>query len=177
MNTSKIGFSRDLLKGKIALVTGAGRGNGAAIAAALGAAGAGVWVTDLDEAAARATARALSEQGIRAWAAALDVTNQEECAALALQIDSVSDASILVNNAGIIIRETSEAPDAHENFRRTMNVNLNGALNVTLALLPALKNARRHCKYRLAHRVYRPCRRRLRSVQGGGAAAYPLACP
>jgi 3(or 17)beta-hydroxysteroid dehydrogenase len=87
------------LRGKIALVTGAARGIGAAIARAFAREGAVVIVTDIDEAGARGLAR---ELGAPAAARRLDV--REELAwigALAQVLDTHGRLDVLVNNAGI----------------------------------------------------------------------------
>jgi NAD(P)-dependent dehydrogenase (short-subunit alcohol dehydrogenase family) len=129
-----------LLAGGLALVTGAGQGNGRAIALGLAAHGADVVVTDIDTAAAQQTAADVSARGQRGWFYTLDVTDVDACAALAKSVtDDVGPVAILVNNAGIIIRETIDSARAHDNWRRVLDVNLNGVFNVTHAFLPALR--------------------------------------
>ena len=54
----------------------------------------------------------------------------------------VGPVNVLVNNAGIIIRETIDSPRAPENWRRVMDVNVNGIFNVVHAWLPALRQTR-----------------------------------
>jgi NAD(P)-dependent dehydrogenase (short-subunit alcohol dehydrogenase family) len=71
---------KDVLLGRLALVTGAGRGNGAAIARGLAAAGAEVIVTDIDKDAARAIADSIVADGGKARSFMLDVTDAEGCA-------------------------------------------------------------------------------------------------
>ncbi|MEZ5649458.1 MAG: SDR family oxidoreductase [Burkholderiaceae bacterium] len=132
-----------VLAGRLALVTGAGQGNGRAIARGLAAAGARVVVTDVDERAARETRGLIEAAGAQAWSFGLDVTDEPACRALAGQVDQAIGAlDIVVNNAGIIIREGSDSPRAAENFRRVLDVNLTGTLNVTLATLGMLKRTR-----------------------------------
>jgi NAD(P)-dependent dehydrogenase (short-subunit alcohol dehydrogenase family) len=138
-------FTPDLLAGQLALVTGAGNGNGRAIALGLAAHGADIIVTDIDDNAAAQTALAIETTSRRAWNHRLDVTDVAACAKLASTIGSqVGDISILINNAGIIIREGIDSERAAENWRRVLDVNLNGVFNVTHAFLPALR-ARRGC--------------------------------
>jgi NAD(P)-dependent dehydrogenase (short-subunit alcohol dehydrogenase family) len=133
-------FAPDLLLGQLALVTGAGNGNGRAIALGLAAHGADVVVTDIDDNAAAATAREIQANGDRVWHYHLDVTDIEACRHLADTVRSdAGDISILVNNAGIIIREGIDSERAAENWRRVLDVNLNGVFNVTHAFLPALR--------------------------------------
>ncbi len=129
-----------LLSGRLALVTGAGQGNGRAIALGLAAHGTDVVVTDIDAAMAKNTATAIAARDRRSWSFQLDVTDTDACAALAKTIDAeIGAVAILVNNAGIIIRETIDSPRAHDNWRRVLDVNLNGVFNVTHAFLPALR--------------------------------------
>ena len=132
-----------LLKGRLALVTGAGQGNGRAIALGLARAGARVVVTDLDGDTAAQTAELVREAGGAAWAFVLDVTAAGECMGLAGHVGAaIGTVDLLVNNAGIIIREGTASERAAENWRRTIDVNLNGTFNVTHAFLPALKASR-----------------------------------
>ena len=129
-----------LLAGKLALVTGAGQGNGRAIAIGLAAHGADVVVTDIDAAAAERTAQDVRAIGRQSWHFALDVTDVPACAALAETLRREAGAiSVLVNNAGIIIRETIDSERAHDHWRRVLDVNLNGVFNVTHAFLAALR--------------------------------------
>lgn len=131
------------LEGKLALVTGAGRGNGAAIARGLAQAGARIVVTDIHLAAAAATEAEIAASGQTARAMALDVTRQDDCDHLAQRIErEEGEIDILVNNAGILLRGPTIASDSRQRWRETMNVNLDGTFNVTTAFLPALKRRR-----------------------------------
>jgi NAD(P)-dependent dehydrogenase (short-subunit alcohol dehydrogenase family) len=131
-----------ILAGKRALVTGAAHGNGRAIALGLAAHGADVVVSDVDLAGAERTA-AIRDQGRSACAFPLDVTDVEACNALARTVArDVGPIAILINNAGIIIREGIDSPRAAENWRRVLDVNLTGVFNVTHAFLPALRQTR-----------------------------------
>jgi NAD(P)-dependent dehydrogenase (short-subunit alcohol dehydrogenase family) len=134
---------KDLLAGKRALVTGAGQGNGRAIALGLAAHGADIVASDIDLAGAERTAAELCASGGNAFAFRLDVTDAAACQALAQTIArEIGDISILINNAGIIIREGLDSPRAAENWRRVLDVNLTGVFNVTHAFLPALRKTR-----------------------------------
>ncbi|MEZ5656990.1 MAG: SDR family oxidoreductase [Burkholderiaceae bacterium] len=100
-------------------------------------------VTDVDVEAARETCGLVNQAGGQAWSFGLDVCNEPSARALADQIAAqIGDLDILVNNAGIIIREGSDSEHAIENFRRVLDVNLTGTLNVTLAMLVMLKRSR-----------------------------------
>lgn len=134
---------KDLLAGKRALVTGAGQGNGRAIALGLAAHGADIVASDIDFAGAERTAADLRASGSKALAFRLDVTDAAACHALAQTISrDIGEISILINNAGIIIREGLDSPRAAENWRRVLDVNLTGVFNVTHAFLPTLRKTR-----------------------------------
>ncbi len=110
------------LTGQRALVTGAARGIGAAIAEALAEAGAHVILTDLGAAAER-TAQALRDKGYSAEAAALDVTDRAAVDALA---ETVGALDVLVNNAGIAISNHPAEDMTDEVWNKVLDVNLNG---------------------------------------------------
>lgn len=132
-----------LLEGRLALVTGAGQGIGAALAEGLAKAGARVIATDIDGIAARETAERLGASGHEAWGFTLDVVDPEAAKKLAARIEAeIGPVSILINNAGICPRNTIDAPDVRESWERAMAVNLDGTLNVTLAFVPQLRRTR-----------------------------------
>ncbi|MFG0230688.1 SDR family NAD(P)-dependent oxidoreductase [Achromobacter sp. 413638] len=132
-----------LLQGKLALVTGAGQGNGRALALGLAAAGARVMAADLRADSARDTADAIIAAGGQAWSLALDVTDAQACAAAAADVQRhAGPIDVLVNNAGILIREGLDSPRAAENWRRVLDVNLNGSFNMIHAFLGALRATR-----------------------------------
>jgi NAD(P)-dependent dehydrogenase (short-subunit alcohol dehydrogenase family) len=132
-----------LLTGRLALVTGAGQGNGRAIALGLAQAGARVIVTDVNAASVNETARLVQEQGGQAWAFMLDVTSAADCDALAARVAAeIGQVDLLVNNAGIIIRENMSSENAASNWKKTLDVNVQGTFNVTHAWLAAIKDTR-----------------------------------
>jgi len=132
-----------LLEGRLALVTGAGQGNGRALALGLSQAGARVIVTDMNTATVEETAALIRKEGGEAWSFQLDVTSAQACEELAAQVGrELGQVDLLVNNAGIIIRENMSSPNAAGNWKKTLDVNVNGTFNVTLAWLPAIKATR-----------------------------------
>lgn len=132
-----------LLNGRLALVTGAGQGNGRAIARGLAVAGARVIVTDIDATNAERVAREIHADAGQAWAYPLDVTRREDCVALAARVVAeIGSVDLLVNNAGIIIREGVDSPQAAANLERTLDVNVLGTFHPTQAWLASLRATR-----------------------------------
>jgi NAD(P)-dependent dehydrogenase (short-subunit alcohol dehydrogenase family) len=132
-----------LLHDRLVMVTGAGQGIGRAIALGVASAGAKVVVTDLRQDRADAAAREITNGGREAVAYALDVTDAQACGQLATRVDEeCGPADVIVNNAGIIIREPIDSPRAHENWRQVFDVNVNGTFNVVHAFIPALRRTR-----------------------------------
>lgn len=130
---------------RAALVTGAARGLGLAIARRLGQRGHPVVLADLDD-EVHASAQALAAEGIDAQALRLDVADAAAVRALPEQLAAIGPhwgrLAILVNNAGISPktdgrkRLVSEMP--LDEWQRVLAVNLTGAFLVTQACLPAL---------------------------------------
>lgn len=136
-------FQTPLLKGKLALVTGAASGIGRAICIAYAQAGAKVIVTDRQIEACAETLALVQRHSPASRAFALDVTDAAAAAALAARIGSeVGDINVLVNNAGVIIREGIDSTQVHANVRRLMEVNYFGTFNAIHAWLPALRRTR-----------------------------------
>jgi short-subunit dehydrogenase len=119
-----------------AVVTGAGRGLGRALAGMLADRGYAVHVTDVDLAAAKAAA---AEIGHDAFASALDVRDAQACLAIAhATSERVGSLGLWVNNAGVLV--TGPAWEQDENTRRLMmEVNGLGAMNGTLAALDVMR--------------------------------------
>src|SRR6188768_82098 len=89
--------------GRVAVVTGSGRGIGRSVADRLAADGAAVAVVDLDEAAARESTAAIEAAGGRALAVRCDVTAPDAVKAMAATVaEAFGGIDILVNNAGIL---------------------------------------------------------------------------
>ncbi|MBI2398976.1 MAG: 3-oxoacyl-ACP reductase FabG [Xanthomonadales bacterium] len=122
---------------RVALVTGAGRGIGAAIARRLHAEGASVVLADRDGDAAAALAAELG--GERVLALAVDVTARGELEALMARIQSdLGGLDLLVNNAGII-RDGFLAKLSEADWDTVLAVNLKGPFLCCQAALPLLR--------------------------------------
>jgi NAD(P)-dependent dehydrogenase (short-subunit alcohol dehydrogenase family) len=123
------------LNGKRALVTGAGSGLGAAIAAMFAREGARVLVTDIDEGAAARVAAAL---GFGAETCRLDVTSESEwAAAIDIAASRLGGLEILVNNAGIGIFGNVETT-SFADWRRVQSVDLDSVFLGCKAALPLI---------------------------------------
>jgi 3-oxoacyl-[acyl-carrier protein] reductase len=124
-----------MLENKIALVTGSGRGIGRAIATAFARQRADVAISDIDAAAAEATAEDIRRLGRRAIAVTCNVADPEACKAMiARVVDDLGRLDILVNNAGIT-RDTLLAGMRDADWDAVIGVNLKGVFNCTRAAL------------------------------------------
>lgn len=126
-----------------ALITGANKGIGLAIARQLGAAGHAVWLGCRDAARGQAAADELRRGGIDANALTIDVGDDDSVRAAALQLEQDTGAlNVLVNNAGISIGTPGPASEEPVDAIRAMfEVNTLGPLRVTQAFLPLLRRA------------------------------------
>ena len=125
------------LVSKVALVTGAGRGIGRAIALALGNAGALVAVNDLDAVRARDTGALLNEAGHENSVFPADISLFSQVTPM---IESVASRwgrlDILVNNAGVE-PQGSILELSLDDWQRTLDVNLTGPFLTSRAVAPA----------------------------------------
>ena len=129
------------LKNKIALITGSAQGLGAAIARRFADEGATVFVCDMNADVGQATVAQIEKRGGHAAFLLLDVTREEHwIAALAQVVERCGRLDVLVNNAGINIRETIE--DMQEaNFDAMLAVNVKGPFLGIKHAIPLMRQA------------------------------------
>jgi 3-oxoacyl-[acyl-carrier protein] reductase len=126
------------LSGEVALVTGASRGIGRAIAQRLASLGASVAICGRDPEALAKSASSLEESGARVFSRATDVTNSSEIADLVGQTEAaLGPITILVNNAGIgLFGPAHEKTEAE--WDRVLDTNLKSVFLVSRAVVPSM---------------------------------------
>jgi len=130
------------LKGQIALVTGASRGIGQAIAVELGRQGAQVVGTSTSQSGAAKITAALKENNISGQGEILDVNSAESVTAALSSVEkSIGAPTILVNNAGIT-RDNLLLRMTEDEWDDILNTNLKSAYRMTKACLRAMTKAR-----------------------------------
>lgn len=126
------------LKNKKALVTGASRGIGRALANGLAEAGADVYIVSRSEKDLQIVADEISSRGVNVIPFAADITKQEDIDRIFSEIDNLD---ILINNAGINIRATaSDVTD--EEWEKIVNTNLKSAFKMSQAAGEIMKKQR-----------------------------------
>jgi NAD(P)-dependent dehydrogenase (short-subunit alcohol dehydrogenase family) len=133
-----------VLRGRVAIITGAGRGIGFGLAETFGREGATVIIGELVEGRGCKAAETLRAKGSRVYALPLDVTKSESCTAVAEQVWAEHGRiDVLVNNAGVYIHHASEeTPEA--DWRAQLEVNLTGVFLMTQAVVRKAMIPQRH---------------------------------
>ena len=131
----------DLLKNQVAIVTGSGRGIGAATAVLMASEGAKVVVSDLDPEPAEAVAGQIIQSGGEAIAVPGDVTDPKfPDALMKATVDAFGKTTILVNNAGYtwdgVIHKTSDAQ-----WASIIDVHLTAPFRMIRATVPYMREA------------------------------------
>ena len=117
----------------VAIVTGAGRGIGAAVANRLAADGFGVGLADLDESTCQAGAEAIRADGGRAIGVGVDVSDSAQVDAAVRRVaDELGPPTALVNNAGVI-RDNMLFRMSDDDWDAVLNVHLRGAFLMSRA--------------------------------------------
>ena len=130
------------LNNKVAIVTGAGSGIGAAIAEVFAATGALVYVADCNEAGGKEIVSKIEKQGGKAKLAIVDIAKEAECQTLVKLVlaENSGRCDVLVNNAGVghvgTILSTEPA-----DLDRLWKVNVLGTYFLSRAVLPAMMAA------------------------------------
>lgn len=128
------------LESKCIVVTGAGRGIGAAVAGYLADEGARLLLADIDGTAAEATARSLRGKGHAASAVRVDVSSWSDCEALVRRcVDLHGRIDGLANFAGIMYLRKPWEEDEGDSARRLFEINLLGSYYVGVHALQQMK--------------------------------------
>jgi NAD(P)-dependent dehydrogenase (short-subunit alcohol dehydrogenase family) len=126
------------LKNKVAIITGAARGIGAAFAVGFAKEGAKIVIGDIRD--GQKTVEAVRKAGSQALYVKTDVTEQDQCDALAkAAFDTFGAVDILINNAGILVQIKPFLEVTTEEWMQIMATNTLGPFHCTKAVFPYMK--------------------------------------
>ena len=129
------------LEGKVALITGAARGMGAAEAILFAKEGAKVLLGDIQEEDGKRVEAAIRQAGGEALFLTMDVSKMSDWQrAVDAAVSNFGNVNVLVNNAGTIERDTLE-DTTEETWDRIMNINAKGVFLGTKAVIPEMRKA------------------------------------
>ena len=129
------------LEGKVALISGAARGQGETEARLFAREGASVVLGDILESEGEAAAAAIRENGRNARFIALDVTSEDAwISAVRFTVETFGRLDILINNAAIYARTLIVDTDIEE-WRRIMDINMTGVFLGTKHAVPAMRES------------------------------------
>jgi 3-oxoacyl-[acyl-carrier protein] reductase len=128
---------------RLALVTGASRGLGAATAIALARSGHDVVVHfHSAKGGATATAKRVREEGAKAWVVQADISKPSQVEKMFREVEKAAGSpSVLVNNAGVYPRQTLDTISL-DDWRTTIDTNLSGAFYCARLAAPAMVKAK-----------------------------------
>jgi len=129
------------LRGRVAVVTGAGGGIGRGIALALARRGCHLTLVDIDAAGLAETARQAEVLGVRAESRRMDVTDRAGVAAMPAEVRAAHGrVDLLVNNAGVALGGTFEQV-SEADFDWLIAINFDAVVRMTRAFLPLLQTS------------------------------------
>lgn len=127
------------LNGKIALITGAGKGIGASIARRFAAEGASLVICDQNEDLIKQTTAELESNGSKVLGLQVDVTDRNALKDMVQKaVEQFATIDILVNNAGIV-KDVMLHKMSEDDWDRVMNVNMKGIFNTTQAVVALMR--------------------------------------
>jgi len=167
------------LYGRLAIVTGAGRGLGRAFSLELAARGADVAIVDLDEAIAESVAQEIGTERARAFVA--DISDEEAVTSMLLGVQSWrGDAAVLINSAAMFatLAPTPLTEIPVTQWDAVLGVNLRGTFLCCRAVVPGMSRAGYGKIVNLSSSAFwlgRPGYPHYVSSKGGGCGAHPCA--
>lgn len=129
------------LSDRVAVITGAGSGIGRATALRLAREGASIVVADMNEDGARETVALIEQAGGQATAARVDVTKSSDLRRMFdVAAETYGGFDVLYNNAGVTTGQPRYPESSEEQWRRTIEVDLNAVIEGTRQAIPRLKD-------------------------------------